>query len=179
MKALDRREAEAPDAISSFSRSQFGKTRSFISTASVIHDFVVSKNVIGNMDSSHERMETVKGCRVTLFLSELRRTFIIFLPIVWKRMRLRYLEGYWDSSGMTLKYCPRMKRRPVSGACTLIPVKLLVNKQYVTANSLTCGNSSIQMLFQNQWLTFALPVNKTWLSFCVQQTYPSKKNQTV
>ena len=109
-----------------------------------------------------------------------QRTFIIFLPIMWKRMRLPYLEGYRDSSDMTLKYCPRMKRRPVSGACTPLPVKLLVNKRYVTANSLTCGNSSIQMLlFQNQWLTFALPVNKTRLSFCVQQTYPSKKNQTV
>ena len=142
--------------------------------------FVVSKSITGNMDSSHERMETVKGCRVTPFLSELRRTFTIFLPITWKRMRLSYLEGYRDSSEIMLKYCPRMKQRLVSGACTTIPVKLLVNKQYVTVNLQTCGNSSIQMLLcQNQCLTFALPVNKTRLNFCAQQTYPSKKNRTV
>ena len=148
--------------------------------ASVILDFSISKSITGNMDSFHEPMATVKGCRVTPFLSELRRMFAIFLPVTWKRMRLPYLEGCRDSSEMMLKYCPQMKQRLVSGTCTPIPVKLLVNKQCVTANSLTCGNSSIQMLlFQNQCLTCALPVNKTRLSFCAQQTYPSKKNRTV
>ena len=97
-----------------FHPSLFAKTCVFIFTASVILDFVVSKSITGNMDSFQEPMATVKGCRVTPFLSELRRMFTIFLPITWRRTRLSYLEGYRDSSEMMSKCCPQMKQRLVS-----------------------------------------------------------------